>query len=160
MTKLENAIALRNDGKGEDALVLIKALLSDGPEDPILNFQMAWTCDYLGKESEAAPYYEKAIAGGLTGEDLRGAFLGLGSTYRCLGRYEESIKVFDKAIVVLPDDRALQAFRALTLYNLGRYSESVELLLSQLIETTADENIKKYASAFRFYADKLDQTWE
>jgi len=117
-------------------------------------------CDFMGKESEAAPFYETAISNGLSGEELRGAFLGLGSTYRCLGEYQKSLGTFDKAIKEFPSDRSLKTFRALILYNLGKFSSSVEELLTQLIDTTSDENIKAYEKALRFYSDKLDQTWE
>ena len=55
--------------------------------------------------------------------------LGLGSTYRCLGEYEKSVKIFDQAVQEFPDNRALKVFRTLTLYNLGKSEESVSQLL-------------------------------
>jgi tetratricopeptide (TPR) repeat protein len=158
--KLEQAIRLRKEDKPEEALSILKELLSKSPNDPNVNYQAAWTCDFMGKESDAAPFYETAIANGLSGEERRGAFLGLGSTYRCLGEYQKSLDTFDKAINEFPSDRSLKTFRALTLYNLGKFSNSVEELLTQLIDTTADENIKAYEKALRFYSSKLDQTWE
>ena len=157
--KLEQAIKLRKDDKPEEALLILKELLSESPHDPTVNYQAAWTCDYMGKESDAAPFYETAIANGLSGDELQGAFLGLGSTYRCLGEYQKSLDTFDKAIKEFPGDRSLKTFRALTLYNLGKFSNSVEELIVQLVDTTSDADIKSYENALRFYADKLDQTW-
>ena len=87
--KLAEAIALRKNNKPEEAMSLLTTLLQSYPNDPDVNYQMAWTCDFMGKESEAAPFYEKAIANGLV-EDRSGAILGLGSTYRCLGEYKKS----------------------------------------------------------------------
>lgn len=161
MTKneLQKAIELRNNKKPEEAIKVLTHLLQANPNDPDINYQMAWTCDSMGKESEAVPYYEKAIANGLK-EDREGAMLGLGSTFRCLGEYEKSLKVFDQAITEFPDNRALKVFRALTLYNLGRSEESVSQLLIQLLDTTKDESIKSYERALRFYSDKLNQTWK
>ncbi len=158
-TKLEEAIRLRTGNQHKAALRILDELLRANPDDPEVNYQMAWTCDSLGKESEAVPFYERAIANGLS-EGRSGAYLGLGSTYRALGEYEKSLKVFDAAIREFPHDRALKVFRSLTLYNLGKPSDSVGELLVQLLDTTSDDSIKKYENALRFYSDKLDETWK
>jgi len=157
--KLAEAIELRKSNRPEEAMRILSILLQSNPNDPDINYQMAWTCDVMGKESDAVPFYEKAIANGLQ-EDRSGAMLGLGSTYRCLGEYEKSLKVYDQAVKEFPEDRALKVFRALTLYNLGRAEESVSQLLIQLIDTTGDAGIKSYDRAFRFYSDKLNETWK
>jgi tetratricopeptide (TPR) repeat protein len=156
--KLAEAIRLRKDNKPEEAMQLLGDLLQSNPDDPDVNYQMAWTCDLMGKESEAVPFYEKAIANGLK-EDRAGAMLGLGSTYRCLGEYEKSLRVFDQAVREFPENRSLKVFRALTLYNLGRPEEAVNQLLVQLLDTTSDSSIKTYDRALRFYSDKLNETW-
>lgn len=156
-SKLDEVIKLRKDNKGEDALQILNELLQTHPNDPDVNYQMAWTCDFMGKESAAAPFYERALANGLT-EDRKGAFLGLGSTYRCLGEYEKSLKTFDQAVAEFPNERPLKVFRALTLFNLGRAQESVGDLLIQLLDTTSDNSIKAYDGALRFYSDKLNET--
>lgn len=157
--KLDQAIALRKQNMPEEAITLLKSLLQTHPNDPDVNYQMAWTCDFMGKESEAVPYYEKAISSGLK-EDRDGAMLGLGSTYRCLGEYDKSLKVFDQALAEFPDHRAIKVFRALSLYNLGRAEDSVSQLLIQLLDTTGDSSIKSYERALRFYSDKLNETWK
>lgn len=157
--EIQKAINLRKQDQPEAALTLLKTLLEKSPNDPNLNFQTAWTCDSMGAESAAVPYYETAIENGLAGEDLEGALLGLGSTYRCLGRYKESLATFDRAITEFPNNRALKVFRCLTLHNLGQYEESLGDLLVQLLDTTADKNISSYENALRFYSDKLSETW-
>lgn len=156
---LMRAQELRKSNRAEDAMNILTTLLAAHPEDPNVNYQIAWTCDFMGKEAEAVPYYEKAIANGLV-EDRSGAMLGLGSTYRCLGEYEKSLEVLDKAVNEFPDVRSLKVFRALTLFNLGRHNESMEHLLVQLLDTTVDTSIKAYDRALRFYSDKLDETWK
>lgn len=157
--KLKEAIKLRKDNQPDQALIILNELLKSHPNNPNVNYQMAWTCDFMGKESEAVPFYEKAIANGLT-EDREGAMLGLGSTYRCLGEYEKSLKVFDQGVLEFPSNRSLKVFRGLTLYNLGRSEAAVGDLLVQLIDTTGDKTIKSYEKALRFYSDKLNQTWK
>ncbi len=86
--------------------------------------------------------------------------LGLGSTYRCLGKYQKSLSIFDKGKGEFPEDRALKVFRSLTLYNLGKFEASVSQLLVQLIETISDNLIKSYDKALRFYSDKLNKIWK
>jgi tetratricopeptide (TPR) repeat protein len=158
-TKLSEAIAARISGQLDRAITILAELLKSAPLDPLVNLQMAWACDSMGKESEAGPYYEVALANGLAGEDRRGAMLGLGSTYRCLGEYQKSLAVFDTAVTEFPEDRSFKVFRALTLYNLGKAQDAVGTLLLELLETTNDPYIKTYEKALRFYADKLDETW-
>lgn len=158
-TKLAEAIALRKENKPLEAEALLKTLLQAHPDDPDVNYQMAWTYDFMGKESAAVPFYEKAISSGLI-EDRAGAMLGLGSTYRCLGEYEKSVQVFDQALTEFPNHRAIKVFRALSLYNLGQAEESVSQLLIQLLDTTGDSSIKSYERALRFYSDKLNETWK
>jgi len=57
-------------------------------------------------------------------------------------------------------DRAIKTFRALTLFNLKKYQDSVGVLLTQLLDTTQDENIRSYEKALRLYSDKLNKTWK
>lgn len=157
-SKLSEAIGKRKNGQPEEALGILRTLLQSHPNDPDVNYQMAWTCDFMGKEADAVPFYEKAISNGLI-DDRAGAMLGLGSTYRCLGEYEKSLKVFNQAVEEFPENRGLKVFRALTLYNLGKAEESVSNLLIQLLDTTSDGSIKSYDRALRFYSDKLNDTW-
>lgn len=158
--KLLKAIQLRRDNKPEQAIILLIELLKSNSNDPTINYQMAWTFDFMGKESEAVPFYEKAISNGLSGDDRKGAMLGLGSTYRCLGEYSKSLKVFDQAVEEFAEDRSLKVFRALTLHNLGKSEEGMGQLLIQLLDTTGDRTIKSYEKALRFYSDKLGETWK
>ncbi len=158
--KIDEAVQLRKNNNPEKALALLLALYKTAPDDAEINYQIAWTHDCMGQERQAATFYEEALASGLKGDSRRGAFLGLGSTYRCLGVYEKSKDVFDRAVQEFPDDRVFKTFRALTLYNLGQKDKCVEDLLIQLLDTTTDAGIKAYDGALRFYADKLDQTWQ
>lgn len=150
----------RKRGSFEEAMQILTTELNKRPTDGSIHYQIAWTHDALGKEAAAAPSYEKAIALGLSKTDLEGAYLGLGSTYRCLGKYEESLRVFNKAIERFPKNNAFGTFRSLTLFNLGQPEQSVRVLLEQLVATTADENIKKYGRALLFYSDKLAEKFE
>ncbi len=156
--EMEQAIQFRKENRPEDAFKMLSELLKINSEDPDLNFQMAWTCDSMGRESDAVPFYERALASGLV-EGRAQALLGLASTCRSLGEYEKSLQLFDQAIAEFPGDRALKVFRSLCLYNLGRFEDSVSSLLQQLLETTSDPGIASYGQALKFYSDQLNQKW-
>lgn len=159
MKELETAIRMRAEGCLKESNTLFLDLVNQYPDNSVVNYQCAWSFDVLGLEKEAIPYYEKAIELGLPEEDLRGALLGLGSTYRTLGEYEKSREVFQKGMELFPEDNSIKTFYAMTLYNLGRHSDAMKLLLNTLAVTSADEMIKQYSKAITFYAEDLDKIW-
>lgn|SRR5690554_723889 len=135
------------------------AEMERAPDDARLNYLVACAYDGEGLEHEAVPHYVKAIATGLEGDELRNAHLGLGSTYRAIGRYEEALDTFDRGLETFPGAPELLVFRAMTLHNLGRSEEAVSQLLKVLVEHTDDESILRYRRALEFYADRLSETW-
>ncbi|WP_377890895.1 tetratricopeptide repeat protein [Alkalihalobacillus sp. R86527] len=156
----ERAIEYRQAGMHQEASEMFVKLVKENPDDASLQYQCAWSFDVLGKESEAVPHYEKAIELGLPSNELEGALIGLGSTYRTLGKYEKSKAVFLNGMDHFPNNRAIQVFYAMTLYNLGEHQEAMEYLLTNLVETTKDDTILSYRKAITFYADKLDEVWK
>ena len=158
MNKFYEAVDLRENGQPEEALSILKELLLETPNDLNINYQYAWCCDVLGKEREAAPYYKKALSLGLTGQDRREAYLGLGSTYRTIGEYEKSESILLEAIENY-DDNSLRVFLAMTSYNLGKYEEAMQILLMLIADTSGDKDINRFDKAIRFYADKLNKIW-
>jgi tetratricopeptide (TPR) repeat protein len=129
MKELEAAIKLRAEGKLKESNTLLINLVKEFPHNSQVNYQCAWSFDVLGLEREAIPYYEK------------------------------SRDVFLKGLEVFPEDNAIKTFHAMTLYNLGDYSEAMKILLINLAATSADENIKQYEKAIRFYAEDLNKIW-
>ncbi len=150
---------LDSEGKHKEALSLAKTLLAESPDNPNVHFEYACILDGQGREREAIPHYEQAIAGGLSGEDLEAATINLGSSYRALGEYEQAVRVWREGLQHFGENRALQIFIAMGLYNLGYYQEAVHLLLRNVAETSKDRWIQSYQRAILFYADKLDETW-
>lgn len=157
--KLASAIKLRESGNHDEACQLLLKLHSEFPDDSQVNYQCAWVHDLLGLEHEAIPYYEKAIQAGLSGDDLKSAMLGMGSTYRCTGEYQKSIETFQHALTLFPDSQEFKVFLGMAYYNIREHSKAMELLLNSLTDTSSDEGILRYQRAIRFYSDKLDQTW-
>lgn len=157
--KLLKAIELRKSGQKEESNQILQKLADEYPTDAIIQYQCAWSFDVLGQEIAAVPFYEKAIALGLPEEDLQGAYIGLGSTYRTLGEYEKSHHTFLKGLQLFPRNRAIHVFHAMTLYNLERHEEAMKRLLTSLVETTNDEELKSYEKAIRFYSQQLNRIW-
>lgn len=159
MKELEIAIELREKGKLKESNEILVSIANNFPDNPIVNYQCAWSFDVLGLEKEAVPYYEKAILIGLPDIELQGAILGLGSTYRALGEYQKSKEVFEKGLSKFVEDRAMKVFYAMTLYNLNEHTKAMEILLTNLVQTSSDESIKAYKKAIEFYSDKLNEIW-
>ncbi len=145
----------RHGGQVVQVLRQLKELDAKFPNVAEINYQIAWTCDVLGREAEALPYYEKAVALGLPANELAGALLGLGSTLRNLGQLERSAEVLRSGQAQFPDNREFDVFLALTLHALGRHAESTKLLLTVIADTSEDPGLTAYQRAIRFYAGKL-----
>lgn len=157
MEELKRAIELRESGKVKEANEMLVELADKHPKDAQVNYQCAWSFDVMELETQAIPYYEKAISLGLAESELHGAYLGLGSTYRTIGEYQKSKEVFEKALERFEKDKVLETFYAMTLYNLKEHSKAMEILLLNIAKTSSDEGVGEYKKAIEFYSDKLDR---
>ncbi|WP_214792402.1 MULTISPECIES: tetratricopeptide repeat protein [unclassified Exiguobacterium] len=156
----DRAVRLREEGQLEQAKQLFLSLLRNDEKNPRLHAYCAWCYDSLGEERQAVPHYERAIRLGLTGEELAESYLGLGSTYRALGRYAEAEQLFAEAIEHFPNHGALKVFQAMTHYNVGRHEEATGALLELLASPKPDESIARYRRAIAFYARNLNETYD
>ncbi|MDM5292587.1 tetratricopeptide repeat protein [Peribacillus simplex] len=159
MECLERALILRGRKEFKKSNQLLMDLAKQNPEDAVIQYQCAWSLDILGLEVKAVPHYEAALKLGLPDEDAKGAYLGLGSTYRTIGEYEKSKRTLEAGLAKFPEDRALLVFRAMSFYNLGRHDLAMESLLKIIAETSKDREIQSYAKAIEFYSDKLDKVF-
>ncbi len=155
--KLSKAIQLRTDQNYIQSEEIFKILIIEYPNQGSIFYHYAWLCDNMERELEAVPKYEKALELGLEGEELKGCYLGLGSTYRCIGEYSKSNHIFKKAILDFPDHAEFKVFQAMTLYNLKEHQEAMNLLLRIIAETSSNPGIQSYKKAILYYSDKLDQ---
>jgi tetratricopeptide (TPR) repeat protein len=157
--RLALAERLYEERELERARPLLLELRAEQPDDPRIAVLTAWTHDSLGLEEEAAEHYEAALANGRAGEDLRGALLGLGSTYRTLGRDDDAERIFRRGLEEFPDCRPYRVLRAMLQYNRGDARDAVRELVEVLVETTSDPAIQRYERALRGYAEDLDRSW-
>lgn len=153
---LNKAIQLRNEKKFVQSKEILLSLINF-TQDPEVLYQCAWTHDAMGMETEAVPYYERAIELGLEGESLRGAYIGLGSTYRCLGEYDKAIATLEAGIERYPDDDVMKVFLSMAKYNIQSHEEAMKLLLDVAMKT---ESVKTYAKAITFYKERLNETFK
>lgn len=153
------AVRLREQGHPEQARERLLALTAEFPDALDVAYQTAWVHDVLGLEAEAVPYYERALqADGLDDEDRRGALLGLGSTYRVLGRFGQAVETLRRGVAEFPDDGALRTFLSMALFNTGEHHEAMQILL-RLVATTSDSpHVRRYRPAIEHYAADLHRT--
>ncbi|MGZ3715223.1 MAG: tetratricopeptide repeat protein [Ktedonobacterales bacterium] len=163
--RVAQAIQLREAGRAtqdqamlEEARTLLLDLGAAYPNDAEITFQTAVVHDNLGLERESIPFYVRALEQGLSGPNLERALLGLGSTYRGLGEYQKAEETLRRGVREFPHNRALQTFLAMTLYNAGQYKEAMELVLTNLLETTSDEKLQYFKRPLLYYATHLDET--
>ena len=154
---LERGIRLREAGELEEARTVLLELLQVDPEDPAVNYQCAWVHDRMGLEREAIPLYERAIGRGLSGADLEGAILSLGSSYRAVGDPAKAAAVLRGGAAHFPQNRAMRVFLAMALHDLDEHDEAVGILLRNLAETSSDPEISAYKEALSVYANRLNE---
>jgi len=154
------AVRLRESGDLAAARQLLTALLADeDSRHSLANYHLAWTLDRMGLETDAVPHYERAIAAGLDSEDLRGALLGLGSTYRVNGRDADAVQTLAGGVAQFPDDGAMRAFYALALHSAGDHTRATQEFLRVILASNADPQIARYRNALTEYMEHPDERW-
>ena len=122
---------------------------STDPIDAVDLYEQGGEHDSAGREMQAIPLYEQALAAGLAGELRARCLLQLGSSLRNVGRVNEATTLLETARREFPEFRPLRAFLALALHSAGRDREA----LRELLEAIADEG--EYERSLRGYAAEL-----
>ncbi|MFB5760154.1 tetratricopeptide repeat protein [Paenibacillus medicaginis] len=164
--RLAEAIQMREEGRAtqdqdilKNAIALLLELDAACPNDAEIIFQLGVAHDNSGLGKQAIPYYVRALELGLSGPDLERCLLGLGSTYRYLGHYQQAEETLRRGVTEFPDNRALQVLHAMALYNTHCYKEAMEIVLTNLLETTSDEKLQYFKRGLLHYTKHLDETW-
>lgn len=153
----------RRHGNAETAEQAIDLLLQNAlakETDPKAWFELAGCLNYLGREAEALPHYERAFAAGLErlpmGDQPR-LFLQWGSTLRNLGRFEDSEAVLMKGAHHFPEMKVMKAFLALTQYTRGNFRGAAQALFVLLhSKHPEDTSLADYARTLDWSIDHLD----
>lgn len=164
---LSKLIERREEGRAkQDQAILSEVrvhlleLLYNYPDDAEIYYQTGIAHDNSGMGRQAIPFYVRALELGLSGPDLERCLMGLGSTYRYWGDYEKAVNTLRRGAREFPENRAIQVFLAMALYNSQNYKESVELLVTNLMETTSDEKLHYFKRGILAYNEDLDETAE
>lgn len=140
---------------------ILVQLCQDNPDNATFHYRAACVHDGLGLEKEALPFYQEAFKlGGLSDEDLEGAYVGLGSTYRVLGYFGKSAEVLLEGSKKFPNSQCMKIFEAMTLHESGRHNLAVAMLLHCIADKPGDASVALYRRAIQQYASeygKIDE---
>jgi len=143
----------------ERGLALLKGEVIARPNDAKAWFEFAGGFDFLGREAEALPHYEKVLAMGvdqLPYEDRPRLFVQLGSTLRNLKKYDQATKILRDGIEKFPDVAALKSFLGLVEYSNGQYKTAAKLFIQSSLYEMNDNSIRDYSRALKYYTDQID----
>lgn len=146
---------LNREGRGKEALAILRALVDQYPDEPRAHFEYAGALDFQGREAEAVAPYRRAQALGLSGDDLPRLHVQLGSTLRNIGEYEDAERFLAVGRARFPDHAGIQAFHALALVSADRCAEAVVTLLDLVTSNAERIDLDGYDRALRAYADEL-----
>ncbi|WP_307802255.1 tetratricopeptide repeat protein [Bacillus arachidis] len=85
------------------------------------------------------------------------AYIGLGSTYRCIGEYEKAIVTLEAGLKKFPDNETMKVVLSIAKYNIKEYEEAMKLLLETVVKL---EDVKEYERAILFYKDHLNKIFK
>jgi predicted O-linked N-acetylglucosamine transferase (SPINDLY family) len=121
---LSEALSLHRDGAFAEAAERYAAVLRIDPNNPDAHYYLATLACQAGRFDEGVDYLRKSLAS--EPDQARGHIL-LGRALGALGRHEEALASFDRAIAAAAAETAkAQGYRADLLGELGRHAEAVE----------------------------------
>ena len=119
----------------------------------LARYEEACSHDRAGREAEAIPCYEDALALGLTDPERCRALVGLGSSLRNVERHDDAVRVLRDAVSEYPDYAALRFFLALALRSAGHEREALATM-GAIVRDEAD--LDGYDRAVATYLKDLE----
>lgn len=153
---VEGATALAQRGLLEEAVYCCDREIAGDPEHSRALEVKALCLNDLGRFHEALEVLDKREAlRPQEGEDLF-TLIGRGYALMGLGRYQESIVFFDKALEIRPGMRDAQVYKGMALYLSGNYEEALEIegFRTEFVERFTDEVMEMKSSAQGDHGDK------
>ena len=125
-----DGMTLLGEGRANDAIHYFENLVADNPNSARAHLYLAFSYDGDGRESDAVPHYERAIASSieLEGDELRDAYVCLGSSYRELDDPTAAAATLRDGIGLFPTDTVLPTFLALVLHDTGNDGGALRLM--------------------------------
>lgn len=145
--QLDQIFAARDRGNMQPTIDALEPLYRAHPENPRVLYEIGGAFDTDGQEEQAATFYERALAHGLSGDLLRRCYLQYASTLRNIGRIEESLNLFRLARQAFPDSPSVAAFQAVTMHAADRPNDAISILLEVIASHVTGPDIERYKSA-------------
>jgi tetratricopeptide (TPR) repeat protein len=111
-----------NEGRREEAIVLVDAALKEKPDYPEALCMGGYILGQSGKRDAALAFYRQALK---IASDLAVAWSNSGKLLFELQRYDEALSAFERAIDCVPQDALSWSDKAGALRQLGRLTESI-----------------------------------
>lgn len=127
-------------------------LLAGHPTDVRIPFHGAGALDSAGQAEAAACLHERALAGGLAGDDLRRGLVPYGST---LGRIEAAVACRERADREVPGGASVALVPGLALLRAGRADEAVARLIVLALDGIDSEERERDPASLRGNAAAL-----
>lgn len=141
---------------GENELIsYFRDLYETYPGNARLAYEYGGVFDSLGMEKEAIPLYQEALKLGIDGPFRIKTLIQMGSTYRNLNKFEESMELLEMAVEESGGDPAAIIFLSLTLLSSGKEKDAALLALRHICEK---ENglVKRYRNSIENYLNELE----
>ena len=136
-TEINSVIALYSNGKIQEALNTVEALIKDYPNEPLL-FNISGACyASLGQFDRAVRFYNQAL---LIKPDYAQAHYNLAGTLQELGQLDAAVKSYEKSLAINPDYAEAHN-------NLGNVLKDLEQL---------DAALKSYKNAIAIKPDYVE----
>jgi tetratricopeptide (TPR) repeat protein len=153
--QMDRIFAARDRERMRPTIDAFERLLAEHPDNPRLVYEVGGSYDTAGEEETALGFYTRALDLGLDGDLRRRCLLQYASTFRQLGRFQESLDVLDRAIAEFPDSPALQVWKAFSLHASGRANAAFALLVDTIADHLDSPEITRYEAALRGNADSI-----
>jgi tetratricopeptide (TPR) repeat protein len=139
--------------KGDETKLLqyFSEIVERYPKSARAKFELGNAYDYLGKEQEAIPLYEKAIQMGLTSEYEAYALLQLGSSLRNIGRVDEAVGILSDAEKHYPELPSITMFLGMAMYDSDSHSEALSTVLNAMLRHLKTSDIERYGIGLKNY---------
>ena len=122
-------------------------------ENPLYLFEYANALDFLGKESEAIPLYQKALMKGISGKLMTQTKIQLGSSLSVIGENENAISILEEVLKETGDPAAL-IFLCIALFRSGEAIKSLRKSLEFILSENRDL-LPEYKTAFELYLREI-----
>lgn len=142
------------NGDPDASIAFFRGLIATYPDDPRAHYELACSFDREGREEEAVAPYKRALALGLPEPHLQGLLLGLGSTLRNVGAFDEAVALLTGAVARYPEHADLRVFLAFARHSAGDHAGAVVTLLD-LVMASPGIVLHGYERAIRYYTDEL-----